>query len=132
MKKWRLPVLFSVGGLLYCGIELAWRRWTRVSMFLLGGTCFVTLGKLGAVFRRLPLLLRALMAAGIITTLELLWGLAVNRRYKVWDYRAMPLNYRGQICLPYFAAWMPLGLLALWLYGKMDQLITCKSVSCRL
>ena len=123
MKKWRLPMLFSLGGLIYCGIELIWRRWTRMSMFFLGGTCFVTLGKMGKYLRALPAWLRAVTAAGVITVLELLCGLVVNRRYKVWDYRAMPLNYRGQICLPFFGAWMPLGMMAMWLYGKADNML---------
>ena len=123
MKKLRLPLLFMVGGLAYCGIELLWRRWTHGSMFLLGGTCFVVLGKLGKVCRRVPVLLRALIAAGVITVLELLCGLVVNRGYAVWDYREMPMNFQGQICLPFFGAWMPLGLLAMWLYDKVDGVL---------
>ena len=47
--------------------------------------------------------------------------IVVNRSYGVWDYRDMPLNYRGQICLPFFAAWMPLGVFAMWLYGKVEK-----------
>ena len=127
MKKWRVPLLFAMGGAAYCGIELIWRRWTHGSMFLLGGMCFVTLGKLGKACRRMPVLLRGLMAACVITVLELLCGLVVNRDYAVWDYREMPLNFRGQICLPFFIAWMPMGLAAMWLYGKVDGMIDRKS-----
>ena len=123
MKKWRSLLLFALGGGVYCGIELLWRGRTYGSMFVLGGACFVILGRLGKTCRRMPLLLRALMAASIVTVMELLCGLIVNRSYGVWDYRQMPLNFLGQICLPFFAAWMPLGLFAMWLYGKADNML---------
>ena len=90
-------------------------------MFLLGGVCFVLLGEMGKVCRRVPLLVRALLGACVITALELLCGLIVNREYAVWDYREVPLNFYGQICLPFFIVWMPLGLLAMWLYGKVEK-----------
>ena len=122
MKFAKMIGLFFLGGGLYCGIELLWRRRTHGSMFLLGGTCFVLLGQLGRFCCRMGLLLRALLCGGIITAMELLWGIIVNRKYRVWDYRNMPMNYRGQICLPYAVAWIPLGLFAMWLYGKIDDL----------
>ena len=122
MKILKILGLFSLGGGLYCGIELLWRRRTHGSMFLLGGLCFVLLGQLGRLRHRLNLPVRALLGGGIITALELLCGLAVNRKYTVWDYRDVPYNFKGQICLPYAAAWVPLGLLAMWLYGKIDGL----------
>ena len=125
MKRMRISKilgLFSLGGGLYCGIELLWRRRTHGSMFLLGGLCFVLLGELGRFRSRLNLPVRAMLCGGIITALELLCGLAVNRKYTVWDYRDVPLNFKGQICLPYAAAWMPLGLVAMWLYGKLGGL----------
>ena len=121
MKIIRVLARIFLGGGLYCGIELLWRRRTHGSMFLLGGVCFVLLGKAGGFCRGRGLLTRALLCGGMITALELLWGLAVNRRYTVWDYRKMPLNFKGQICLPYSVAWMPLGLMAMWLYKEMDD-----------
>ena len=50
--------------------------------------------------------------------MELLTGLAVNQNYTVWDYRAMPLNFMGQICLTYSLLWVPVSLLGMKLYGK--------------
>lgn len=32
-------LLFNIGGVLYIGIELAWRGWSHWSMFILGGDC---------------------------------------------------------------------------------------------
>ncbi|MDE7477569.1 MAG: putative ABC transporter permease, partial [Lachnospiraceae bacterium] len=61
-----------------------------------------------------------------ITTIELLAGLIVNCNYAIWDYRDMPLNIMGQICLPYTILWFFLSLLAIilddylryWLFGE--------------
>jgi uncharacterized membrane protein len=68
--------------------------------------------------------LRILLAALMVTVLELATGLAVNREYRVWDYRRMPLNFRGQICLPFFFLWMPLCMVGMWVYGWLDKWLT--------
>ena len=36
-------------------------------------------------------------------------GLLINRKYAVWDYRNVPFNFMGQICLPYSLLWIPVG-----------------------
>ena len=112
---------FTIGGAAYVGVELLWRGYSHISMFLAGGTCFLLLGKLGRTQPRLPLVLRGLMGALVITQVELLAGLLFNRNYQVWDYRDTPLNFFGQICLPYCLLWIPLSLLAMWLYDCLDS-----------
>ena len=52
--------------------------------------------------------------------LELGCGLLVNRDYGVWDYRHLPLNFQGQICLPYTLLWIPVSLAAILLYDWLD------------
>ena len=108
---------FLLGGIGYVMIEFLWRGRSHFSMFLVGGTCFLLLGKL----RRLPLLLRGIAGAGVITTVELLAGLLFNRDYHVWDYRQLPANFKGQICLTYSLLWIPLSLGAMALYGFWDK-----------
>ncbi len=90
-------------------------------MFFAGGLCFLLLGKLGKVTRN-PLT-RAFVGTGIITTVEFLAGLLVNRSYKVWDYRNIPLNIKGQICLPFCLLWLPIGFGAILLYDVLDKKI---------
>lgn len=101
------------------GLELLWRGRSHGSMFLAGGSCFLLLGALTK--SRLPLLLRPVAGAGIITAVELLVGLLFNRDHKVWDYRKMPANYRGQICLPFCLLWVPISLGAMALYPLLDK-----------
>ena len=116
----RKTILFTIGGGAYTGLELLWRGRTHGSMFLAGGASFLLLGKLGKHSSRLSLPTTALAATGIITSVEYAAGLLFNRNYHIWDYRELPLNYRGQVCLPYSLLWLPLGLFAMEFYKLLD------------
>ena len=121
MKIWKKSLLFYLGGAAYMTLEFIWRGRSDGSMFLLGGSCFLTLGQLRKL--RLPLPILTMLGAAAVTGLELAAGLAVNRDYGVWDYRLMPLNFRGQICLPYSLLWMPVSLAGMVLYDKAEKRI---------
>jgi len=124
VNKWKKYLLFGLGGCGYVGLEYLWRGWSHGSMFLAGGTCFLLLGKLNKTQPRLTLPLRALAGAMIITSVELLAGLLANRNYQVWDYRRMPMNFYGQVCLPYSLLWIPVSLGAMALYNVLDRRIS--------
>ena len=113
--------MFALGGAGYVGLELLWRGRSHGSMFLAGGTCFLLLGGLAEASGRTPRALQAVAGAGIITTVELAVGMLVNRGYHVWDYRHVPLNFMGQICLPYSLLWSPLSYGAMELYKVMNK-----------
>lgn len=117
-------LLFLLGGSAYVALEWLWRGWSHISMFFAGGICFLLLGKLNTVRPRLNLPLRGIVGAGIITMIELLAGLLVNRNYGVWDYRHLPLNFHGQICLPFFLLWIPISLLAMGVYPRINKLLS--------
>lgn len=123
MKILKFFLMFLLGGSGYVALEWLWRGWSHGSMFLAGGSCFLLLGKLQNTRPRLPLFLRGLVGAGIITMVELAAGLIFNREYRVWDYRNMPLNYHGQICLPFFLLWIPLSLLGMVLHSGLSRRI---------
>ena len=108
--------MFVIGGGGYVALELLWRGRSHFAMFLAGGLCFLLLGKLGQTKPRLPLWLRCLVGAGIITFVELGAGLLANRDYAIWDYRQLPYNFHGQICLVYSLLRIPVSLLAMGLY----------------
>lgn len=120
MRVWKNLLMGYLGGMSYASLELLWRGRTHGSMFVLGGVCFVLIGKLGKVKPALPVPARALVSAGMVTVLELGCGLLVNRNHGVWDYRQLPMNYHGQICLPYTLLWVPVSLGAIWLYEWLD------------
>ena len=116
---WKKALLFAAGGSGYVGLELLWRGRSHGSMFVAGGTCFLLLGGLRKA--PLPLPVKTLLGAAAITGVELGTGMLVNRRYRVWDYRGMPANFRGQICLPYSLLWVPVSLAAMGLHRLLEQ-----------
>ena len=111
--------LFTLGGAAYVGLELLWRGRSHGSMFFAGGSCFILLGQVEKKNFKLPV--RALLGGGLITAVELAAGLLVNRDHRVWDYRKMPLQFMGQICLPYSLLWMLLSPGAMKLYRLLDR-----------
>ena len=114
MKSVRPLVLFGIGGLTYIAIELLWRGRSHWTMFIIGGLCFVLIGAINEIFTfDMPLLKQMAISAVMVTIVELLAGLLINCDYSIWDYRNMPFNILGQICLPYTVLWFFLSLLAI-------------------
>ena len=99
-------ILAVIGGLIYILIELIWRGHSHISMFVLGGVCFVAIGLINELFP---------------WELGIIW---LGRG--VWDYSDVPLNIMGQICLPFSLAWMGLSAVAIilddylrhWMFGE--------------
>ena len=119
MKIIRKLAVFALGGWLYVGLELLWRGRSHPSMFAAGGLSFLLLGKIRKT--KLPNSVKPLTGAAAITGVELLTGLLVNRDHRVWDYRALPWNFRGQICLPFSLLWIPVSMLGMGLYGLAEK-----------
>ena len=112
MKRYHKEIILGfIGGLLYVGIELMWRGYSHWTMFVLGGLCFVCLGRINEVIPwNMPLWQQALIGTAIITGLEFITGCIVNLwlGWNVWDYSNVRFNLFGQICLPYAILWFPL------------------------
>lgn len=108
MKYFCLYLYLSVlGGFGYCTIEILWRGRTHYSMFFAGA---VVLSSFYYIAHNTSLSFWAKCAVGalIITGIELVLGIWFNiiLDEKVWDYSNMPLNFLGQICLPFSAIWL--------------------------
>ena len=55
---------------------------------------------------------------------ELTLGLLINRDYSIWDYRDIPFNFMGQICLQNTSVIAITGVITIWvIYPLMDRLI---------
>ena len=117
MKKFvKYPILFAIGGAIYCLLEILWRGYTHWSMFILGGLCFLAVGSLNEFMgRKTPLLPQMILGGCIITLLEYITGVIVNINlgWNVWDYSDKPFNVNGQICLGASIAWIFLSLVAI-------------------
>lgn len=99
---------FLFGGAAYCTIEVIYRGRTHYSMFFAGGIILAAFYCLERTQPDLRLALKCLMGAGIITGVELVFGLIFNCALGmgVWDYSRVPLNLWGQICLPFTLIWL--------------------------
>ena len=117
----RNAILFTVGGGAYTSHELLFRKRSHISMLFLGGGSFLALGRLWRKGARLGLLPRMILGGAVCTAGELATGLAVNRNYAVWDYRSLPGNFLGQICLPFSVLWMALTPVAGALYRWCEK-----------
>lgn len=126
MNFWKNAILFCIGGWAYAVIEILFRGWTHVSMFVLGGLCFLLIGGLGRQKPRPSLAVQLLFGVMICTSGELLFGLLFNRDHRIWDYRGMPGNLGGQICPQFVVLWIPLTLAAVYLFRWCDRLLTKK------
>ena len=113
-------VLFTLGGSAYTALELLWRGRSHITMFCLGGGCFLAIGKLRRRFPALHPACRAVLGSCICTAGELATGLLFNRDFQIWDYRRLPGNFMGQICLPFSLLWVPLSAVASVLYARLD------------
>lgn len=110
--------LWLWGGFLYYVIEVLWRGYSHPAMFAVGGLCFLLIGSINNIFPwSLGLLWQSLIGAAIITITELISGLIFNvwLGLGIWDYSDVPLNFFGQICLPFSAMWVILAGVAVCL-----------------
>lgn len=125
----KLLVLAVIGGAIYVGIEMLWRGHSHPSMFILGGLCFVSIGLINELFPwDLGIVWQALLGGTLVTCLEFITGVIVNIWLKlgVWDYSGLPLNIWGQVCLPFYFAWVGLSVVAIvfddylryWFFGE--------------
>ena len=114
--------VIALGGMLYTSLEVFWRERTHWSMALLGGTCLFGLYRMNIRFVRTPRLVKCALGGLMITAAELAVGFTLNRDRRIWDYSRVPLNYKGQICLPFSVLW---SLLCLPAGTLCDSLSLC-------
>lgn len=108
--------LFLTGGFAYGGIEIIFRGYSHISMFVAGGICFVLIGLINEVYPwDIAFVSQMVISALIITAVEFVCGLIVNvwLGLDVWDYSNLPYNLLGQICMLYSVIWFFLSPLAI-------------------
>lgn len=118
--------LFLCGGFIYGIIEIMYRGFSHISMFIAGGTCFILIGILnGTVSKGTSLFIRAGLGALLITEIEFFIGIIVNRwmGLNIWDYSHLPLNLMGQVCLYFGIVWYFVAFLAILTYDYMKYFI---------
>ena len=123
-------IMFFTGGFLYCCIEIIARGYSHFSMLLAGGTCFLLVGLIEYLLGDSASLLSQMILCGLmITFVELLFGLVVNRQMhlNVWDYSSQPYNFHGQICLLYSNLWFLLSCPVILFHDLMES-VRCRGI----
>ena len=107
---------FLMGYFKYSLIEIVVRGYTHWSMALTGGLVLAIFYDINSR-KAITLIKNCIIGAIIITLIELMVGIFVNRlmHWEVWDYSDMPLNILGQICLPFSIAWFFISIPAYYL-----------------
>lgn len=102
---------FVIGALIYGMIEISARGFTHITMGLLGGISMIVIHLTNDARRDgLNFFVQISLIAFFITAIEFITGEIVNVRLgmNIWDYSDIPLNFDGQICLPFVGIWLVL------------------------
>ena len=107
MLKSEKAAIFLIGGVGYGAIELLWRGRTHWTMMVTGGVCLLTLFQAERRWKNEMLVFRCIKGAVLITCLEFIVGVLVNKvlKWNVWDYSQLPGDLMGQVCPLYFILW---------------------------
>ena len=63
-----------------------------------------------------------LLNQAVCTAIDYGTGMVANQNYELWDYRDMPFNFQGQICLQNSIVYTTAATLVTWLaYPARDQ-----------
>lgn len=111
-----ITIVFCIGSIMYCLIEVLFRRHTHWTMFLTGGTLFTALYFINLALKTRSFVLRGLIGAAVITITELLVGVVVNIIFhlNVWNYSSIPGNILGQVCPSFSLCWFLLSIAAVY------------------
>ena len=107
----KMIVLLMIGGTIYFCIEMLWRGHSHWTMALVGGICFIAIGAINEYIPwEMGMVQQSLIGACLVTGIEFIAGLILNvwLELAIWDYSNLPFNIMGQICLPFFFAWIAL------------------------
>ena len=110
--------VFVIGALIYGLIEISARGFTHITMGLLGGISMLAIHITNDARRNgLNFFAQITLIAFFITVIEFLTGEIVNVRLgmNIWDYSDIPMNFDGQICLPFVGIWFFLSAIGVFL-----------------
>lgn len=101
--------IFLFSGTIYYALEVLFKtthksHWTMFLLAACAGLFFID-GLNDLFGYEMNFLLQCFICATAITIGELFVGLHWNLDYEIWDYRNVPFNFKGQICLPYYFLW---------------------------
>ncbi len=109
-NQWLYP--FSAEGIAVALIVLLLHPISRVLLKKMGG-------------RYLPAVVASFFVNMIVcASIDFTLGITTNADYHLWDYRSMPFNFMGQVCLQNTLVYTTAATLIVWIvYPAMDKLL---------
>lgn len=102
-------------GLIYMLIEILYKGNTYWEMAIIGGIAGMLVGLINKILSwKTPLWIQGTIGMFIATICEFIGGLIFNNDYSKWDYRLLPFNIDGQICLYFMIAWFGVSILGIF------------------
>jgi len=107
LKIAEYAIIYTLGSLGYCIIEILWRGYSHWSMTVTGGICFMIIFYINCSLPQKSVWKKCLISAAAVTLTEFAVGCVVNLSFgwNVWDYSDRPMSLLGQICPEYFVLW---------------------------
>lgn len=109
---------FLLGGSIYYMMEIIFRGYSYVSMFIVGGIAYILIGIINEYFSwDMYIETQTLIGVSTVLVLEFISGCILNLWLKlnVWDYSNQFGNILGQVCLLFAIIWIPVVLYAILL-----------------
>lgn len=126
MRFLKRLILFFIGGLIYCGIELSARGYTHWTMGIVGGLAFLLVGALNEYLSwKWSITTQALVGGICITAMEFISGCILNLwlGLNIWNYSQEQYQILGQISLLHSCYWVGLSFVAIWLDDMIRWLL---------
>jgi len=127
LKITEYSIVYTLGALFYCIIEILWRGYSHWSMTVTGGVCLAIIYCVNDHLERCSVWSKSIISAFAVTAVEFAVGCIVNisLEWNVWDYSDRPISLLGQICPEYFVLWYLLCIPATLLSEQIRNNLFC-------
>lgn len=122
----KIIALFLIYGSIYYGLEVLFRGYSHISMFILTGVLGVAIGLINEITPKINIWLETLIGTIIATIGEGVTGIIVNNilHLNVWDYSDLPFTFfYGQCNLIFCLIWFVLTYIVIKLDDYLRSLM---------
>lgn len=114
-------LLCTFSGYIYVCLELIFRGRSDITMMFCASICVIPMILLNNLFTyEIDVSLQIILCSVFASCIEYVFGIIFNRDFHIWDYRNMPFNLNGQICLPFSFIWMIVAAIVIPLMDWID------------
>ena len=115
-------LLICFAGYLYVCLEILFRGYSDLSMLFTASICAVPMIALNNIFSyKMDFSLQVAICTFFATFVEYIVGrFFVNQQFQIWDYRNLPLNIDGQVCVLFMLVWMLITVVVIPLFDWID------------